>query len=138
MIRKPRPVFGMVIGFLGGSLFSAIALVLYSVRGEELFERLGTSLPNVLLIYHAGGAVAGLVVGLLLPLTIWRWGAVIVGILGAIPVYFGAGMVMGDLDLTLDLAVAVVVGGIVGYSWYSPPTGGDSDQEPQAPIRSTD
>lgn len=83
-----------------------------------MLERLDLTFATMVMFYLMAGGAAGLLVGGLFPLTAWRWGAVVVGSIAAVPVYAGAGVMMGDLNLVLDLLLAAIVGGAVGYGWW--------------------
>lgn len=124
ILRQPNPLLGLFGGVLGGVFFSLVALAIIAVRGPGIVDRLGLTLMGLMAFYVGAGAIAGTVVGLLLPLATWRWGALLLGSLAAIPVYGGAGVVLGDLDLGTDLLIAAIIGGAVGYGWWSPVDGG--------------
>ena len=121
--RSAKPVLGCVLGILGGGFFAASALLIVAVRGPAMLDRIGLTTASMISFYLVAGGFAGLVVGTLLPLATWRLGAALVGGIGAIPVYAGAGLMLGDLHLFTDLLLAAVVGGAVGYSWWSPHDG---------------
>ncbi len=70
----------------------AWVLLLYLLRGPAPFDRLGVTLWSVLAVYLASGLSAGPIVGAMLPLVRWRLGAVITGILAALPVGAAAAM----------------------------------------------
>jgi amino acid transporter len=99
---------------------SVVAVVIYAVRGPDTFARLGVTLASTVSLYLIAGVVGGALVGVLLPVTVWRWGAAAVGILAAVPLYVGVAVVLGQSDLLSGLIAAVLVGGVVGYGLWSP------------------
>jgi hypothetical protein len=101
----------------------AYALLLYLVRGTAPFERHGTTLGAVMLTYAVGMALAGVIVGLLLPLARHRWGAPIVGAVAFVPFYAAVRVAMdgfapwtGDDIFGVTLS-SVLVGGLVGTAY---------------------
>jgi hypothetical protein len=60
--------------------------------GTAPFDRIDTTYSATVALYYAGGAVGGLVIGLLLPLRRWPWGAALLGMLGVLPLYFGVAL----------------------------------------------
>lgn len=119
--RKPNPILGVILGVAGAMVLSFIVLVIYGVRGPDTFDRLGISLGSAIGLYFVAGIIGGALLGLLLPLTVWRMGAAFVGIMVAIPLYFGAGILLGDFDFYTGIILSVIVGGIVGYGLWLPP-----------------
>jgi hypothetical protein len=120
VMRKPNPVLGVLGGCIMATLFSGMAVMAYAIGDGQAFDRLGVSLGSTLALYFAGGIVGGLLVGLLFPLTTWRWGSVVVGILAALPVYLGANLLIGLEDVMVGIFLATIVGGAVGYQVWSP------------------
>lgn len=118
--RKASPLLGVIAGIFIATLFSVWAVAVYLVSGGGAFERLGISFGATISIYFAGGIVGGLVVGLIWPLTRWWWGAAVVGVVGALPVYLMASVAL-DGDFLGGTILAIVVGGIVGLRSWSPP-----------------
>jgi len=111
---------GIVAGLAMAVLTSLAVVIMYLVRGPGTFERLGVSLGSTIGLYLAAGVVGGAVVGFLLPLTVWRWGAVFVGMVAAVPLYWGVGLLLGESDFYAVLIPAVFIGGGVGYGLWSP------------------
>lgn len=85
------------IGLCFSVFYSLYVCGLYWVSGATPFERLGTSLGVVIGTYFFGGITAGLVVGILRPLTRWRSGAIFVGIIAAFFVFLGIGVASSGL-----------------------------------------
>lgn len=102
-------------------LLSLLVLIIYAFRGPRPFAQIGISLGATIGLYFVGGVIAGLLLGLLFPFTIWRSGAVVVGMVVASPLYLGAAVVLGLPDLAAGVVASVVVGGVAGYSLWSPP-----------------
>jgi hypothetical protein len=114
-------VLGSVAVALGVALLLALYVVaLYLFRGAEPFAALGTTLTAVVLSYFVGAVLAGTVVGLLLPLVRWPWGAALVGFAAAMPVYavmrvLDQGFVpWTTTDTTVSLVFALLLGAPVG------------------------
>src|SRR6059036_329305 len=85
-------MWGAFWGICGGVVYSAYAVVLLILRGPAAFEANDTSFPAVLGAYLGGGGAAGLLLGLLRPLTRSWLGSAILGALCAVPV-FSAGRI---------------------------------------------
>ncbi len=114
------------LGVAGGTFFaccfSAYVLVLYFAAGSPAPQGAQQgSLGSVVAGYFASGISIGLLVGILLPLTKWWWGAMIVGAVAGIPLYVAmefadSGQVIGlDSILTAQvLGFAVTFGSLAG------------------------
>src|SRR5438045_2937313 len=61
--------------------FSLFALLQYLLRGEQVFARLGLTFVDLIKSYLGAGVVCGTVIGFLRPITRWRWGGMLVGVL---------------------------------------------------------
>jgi hypothetical protein len=118
--------WGLRGGLWVAAVLSGYVVMLYVARGSAPFVANSTTLPQVLLLYAAGGLAGGILVGLLRPLTRWRAGAVFTGVLTAALVYDGAiRAVTGswvDFRSSVDLVgfaiMSICGGGIAGYlSW---------------------
>lgn len=81
-----RIVWGARWGLRFGLTFDAIAVIVFLLSGPSERERNGVTFATVILLYSSAGLIAGLVVGVLLPLTRWKVGAATVGVLAALPV----------------------------------------------------
>jgi hypothetical protein len=119
-------------------VISLYVLVLRGLSGPGPFERQGVTLLGVIAAYLGGGAVAGIVVGLLRPMTRWRWGAVSVGVLAA----FGSAVAIGIAmeghpalwgpDIWFGCTFAALFFGVVGgYKLFAehPPDERDRSQK---------
>jgi MFS family permease len=133
---KSHPVLGCFLGILCGLFPLLLPLISFVFRGPAVLERLGISFLDLVALYLVGGAVGGTLVGFILPLTRWRWGAVFAGILAALPLYWGAGIFLGNLDPYGDTFLAIVIGGAVGFSWWEPVRESGRERHNQAPFES--
>lgn len=118
--RKAKPLLGLAVGLIGAAFFSLVALGIVAVRGPGMLARIGLTPASLVAYYVAAGGAAGVIGGLLLPLATWRWGSALVGGIAAIPIYAGVGLLFGDFDPVIDLVLAAVIGGAVGYGWWEP------------------
>jgi hypothetical protein len=89
--------------------------------GTAPFDRIDTTYSATVALYYAGGAVGGLVIGLLLPLRRWPWGSALLGMLGVLPLYFGVALTTSRpseawtaSNLVTSTLVAFLVGGAAG------------------------
>jgi hypothetical protein len=110
-------------GLLFGLAYSAYALVLYLVRGPELFASHGIGLIELLLLYLAGGAIAGGICGGLEPLTGSLFGRILVGIIAALPFAFLLGWTALPVEDVQQNLVPVAVGcailwGVMGGAMF--------------------
>ena len=104
--------------------FSAWVLTLYARRGSVPFDAVGTTPGAVILLYYCAAVVAGLLVGILLPLArANRWGAALVGIVAALPLYAMARVALEGfapwtaVDTISVVGASTVVGSIVGLAY---------------------
>jgi predicted membrane channel-forming protein YqfA (hemolysin III family) len=63
-----------------------VALLQFLLRRETFTEQYHISFPALVAIYVVACAVAGIVVGLLLPITKWKWGSMVVGVMAILPI----------------------------------------------------
>ncbi len=133
MRRKPNLALGVVFGIGLATFYSLYVVGLYLFRGTAPFEANETTLGAVVAVYYFGGATGGAIAGLLLPLTTWRIGSTMVGMIAGLPVCFGVGFaIYGPLsqwdgsNLFGVIATAVLLGGFGGYAFWEPVNpGGD-------------
>ena len=78
--------WGARVGAIFGLLYASLAVVIFLVGGQAPFEAGHSSFEKMIATYLVGGVGAGLIVGMLKPLTQSKVGAAIVGSLAAIPV----------------------------------------------------
>lgn len=120
-----RCLLCMGFGWFVAALLSLFALGAYLLRGPEPFQANRTSIGLAVLTYFAGATLAGVVVGLTLPLARWRIGAVIVGMLAAVPFYAAIRFAVDGFtpwtmkDTFVILLTSLFVGAPVGLSYYS-------------------
>lgn len=119
--RESNPLLGVLAGVAAATFTILIVAAIVGVRGGAVFERFGTTLLGASALYLGAGVVGGAVVGLLLPITVWRAGSAVVGVLAAVPLYLGIAIVLPETDMWSGLIAAVVIGGLVGYGLWSPP-----------------
>src|SRR4051812_44073909 len=86
--------WGVTWGLLMSGMYCLVALLLYIIRGPTLFAKYGLTLGTLMLTYVVGGITGGWIVGVLRPLTHWRFGAILVGISVGFVVYGAAGIAM--------------------------------------------
>lgn len=130
MPRHRNVPAGALVGLLFGLVYSVIAVVLFLARGQGAFEyQAGVSLLILMGVYMVGGVLGGAVVGLLLPWTNNRWGAVVVGMIAAVPVVTGVAIAMdgmpsgwSDASLGSLILTSVLLGGAGGYMFWTPPS----------------
>jgi hypothetical protein len=121
-----RVQFCLALTLVVAVAFIGYVLLLYLFRGSAPFAANGTTLGTTILAYLAGGALSGIVLGILLPLGRTRLGAALVGIASVLPMYTAVGVaVEGVGALTwegwLDTAVpSIFTGAALGLLawWY--------------------
>lgn len=109
-------LWGLATGLAMATLCSIAALGVYIRRGAAPFDRYGITLATALGAYWAGGAMGGVLLGLLRPLTRSKAGAVFAGIIVAIPVFSAIAVALDDISWITIIICAVIfgtVGGIV-------------------------
>ena len=79
--------WGALWGLCGAVVYSAFAVVVFLLAGQRAFSAKGTSLSAVLAAYLVGGIGSGLVMGALRPLGRSWWGAGVMGLVCAVPVW---------------------------------------------------
>ena len=117
--------WGLKTGLAFATVYSLFALLLFVLSGGQAFREKGVSLVNVVAAYYGGGAIAGLVVGLLRPLASTLAGAILVGIIAFIAVSSGIGLVIfggfarwGRDELMTVATMSIVFGSVFGAtSW---------------------
>ena len=81
----------VVIGVSLGIMFCLVALLILLFRGQQPFERNNVSVLRLMGAYLSAGALGGVVVGIILPLTRWMLGAALMGFLVMFVVWFLVG-----------------------------------------------
>ena len=127
--EERRSVRGDVAVCLGYGLliatgFSAWVVTVYLRSGNAPFEKVGTTLWAVILLYFCAAILIGPIVGLLLPLArTTRSGAALLGIVAAIPFYAMARITLEGFtswtlgDALVILILALFVGVPVGLAY---------------------
>jgi MFS family permease len=112
----------MIYGLGGGAVFTIWVTILFAFRGTEPFDKQGITLASVVLFYLLGGATGGLIAGALWPLTRWRAGAYLVGVLVAFVVATGLMYSLEGDPLRWNIAavltiltMTVIYGLYIGY-----------------------
>jgi hypothetical protein len=102
--------------------FTVWVTILFLLRGTEPFDKQGVSFAAVVLFYLVGGATGGVIAGVLWPLTKWRAGAYLVGLLVALVVSTGLMFLLEGNPLSWGIAViltilimTVIYGLYIGY-----------------------
>jgi hypothetical protein len=115
----------VIYGLGGGITFAAWVTILFLFRGTEPFDEQGVNFASVVVFYLVGGATGGLVAGILWPLTKWRAGACLVGLLVAFVVSIGLMYLLAGNPLSWDIAViltilimTVIYGLYIGYQLW--------------------
>jgi hypothetical protein len=104
--------------------YCAWAGVVALLQGSTHFDQFGVTLWTVMGTYLASALVAGILLGLCRPLLRWRLGAVVVGAVAGTSVYSAIGISMAGLQPTsfvVGTLCGVLVGGVLGWSWWRPP-----------------
>ncbi len=120
-----RTWVGVLLGLAAAIIYSAWVAVVRMLAGPAPLQRLGVTLPTIIAVYFIAFPVCGIVAMLLKPL-LWRSavGAVVLGGVAAIPLYAGFALTfprtlpLKEL-LTIGVAIAMVVGGIVGFNTWN-------------------
>lgn len=128
-IRRGRSLSQDLVLGIGGGLAIALLLcvyaaILYLLRGAESFVANDVTLGAAISVYIVGGVIAGAVVGVLLPITRWRWGAALVGFLAAMPVFaIVRALLEGfrpwtSVDTIVMILWALTLGSSVGWIYW--------------------
>ena len=81
-----RIAWGAKTGTIFGLAFSLLALVVFLLGGQGPFEANHSSFGKIVVTYFLGGVSAGMIVGMLRPLTASKVGAAVTGFIAAAPV----------------------------------------------------
>ncbi|HVS59781.1 MAG TPA: hypothetical protein VHE82_03695 [Gemmatimonadaceae bacterium] len=100
---------GVVCGLLLAAFFCVIALLVYLFKGPQPFAENQTSLVVVLASYLMAGGLGGLVVGLILRLAKWMFGAALVGFVATYIVWFLVGWSIKPQEPLVEILKSSVV-----------------------------
>ena len=107
-------------GLAAASCYIAWAVVLFVVSGGATFHEKDASFGGVVVAYAVGGLAGGAIVGLLLPLMRFRFGAFIVGVIAFVPVELGFRVVEFGFapwrydDTLMVITLSTLLGGFGG------------------------
>jgi hypothetical protein len=111
-------------GLVFAALYSLYVAVLYWIEGSQPFDRLHTSLLKVIAIYALGGVTGGAVVGVMRPYLRIRLVAILVGVIAAAFVFFGAGIASQGMPwhwtsaAWFSVAASSLLLGSFGGNWF--------------------
>jgi hypothetical protein len=120
-MRQNDFFWGVRAGLIVAAVYSAVALLIYAVRGPTPFEHNGTSLLPVIGVYFIGGISGGAVIGICRDLLRERRTAIPVAIFAAIPAAAGVTVLVSDnlngwtgkqWFVTIVLALFIGIGGV--------------------------
>ncbi len=119
-------LMGMGLGFFVATGFTVWITFIRLSAGPGPFESLDTTYGATVALYYGGGFVGGVLIGLLLPLRRWPWGAALLGIVGVFPLYFGVELAKSGVtdaftrdNVATSTFLAFVVGGAAGlWFWF--------------------
>ena len=110
-------IWGVGSGALMALAYSIVALMIYAVFGAHVLHTPGLTIGLVLISYWVGGLTAGLLVGMLRPLSRFRWGPYLLGAIAGTAVFAAfQASTMGPMwrwswgDWTTPLILGVVMG----------------------------
>ena len=121
-----RQVFaGAVAGVVVATAFSGWVTLQRLLSGATLFDRIGISYPVTVAYYYVVLPLGGALLGALWSLRRHLLGAVLLGVLLAAPLYFGAAILLRKpsdtwlADLRMAVILSVVGGASVGiWNWW--------------------
>jgi hypothetical protein len=123
----PDLKWGVSWGVWFAAGYSLLASALFFLEGTLLGQASRFSFPAVISLYIAMGVIGGLIVGLLRPVARRRIGAIALGVLVGVVVYFFAGITTIGIQEFLSLpgvvstlVIGSVIGGACGYNSWSP------------------
>jgi riboflavin transporter FmnP len=114
----------VVAGLLFGGMLSAVALLVFVFKGSWPFQHLEISPLRAIITYLLVGGLAGLLIGLVLPLTRWMLGAAVVAFVATFAIWFVVGRWTNPGDPLLEtVKTSLVLGAAFGLPmgvgfWY--------------------
>lgn len=118
--NKPQVWFGVSSGLLAGTILSFLFMLtrLTGAGAEGLLP--GVGVWEQFGLFLSGGVLGGLLFGLAFPLSRWRAGRGVLGMVAVTPYFLGQWWLLGaprDGGAAFGLVIAIVlVGGAIGYS----------------------
>jgi hypothetical protein len=114
-----RAGLGLLLGLFVAAAFSSLAAAIWLWNGRSL-GYLNVTLTETIMMYVIWGALVGVTVGILLPVTRTGLGAAGVGGLIMASGFLGAQVVRGatTLEFAMGAILGAVVGGVAGYRMF--------------------
>lgn len=115
--------WGLEWGIGMAVVFSLFVIVQSLLRGSFYYERYSISTWTIVGAYAVAGITAGIVAGVLRPMTARRAGAILLGMLVGVVVYGIVGIAMFGLHWAAAVSALVagsLVGGMLGWRWSDP------------------
>jgi hypothetical protein len=118
-------LLGLGLGAFFACSFSVWVTIIRLAVGPASFIRNGTTYHGLVGVYFGGFLLGGFVIGLLMPLSRFLLGRMLLGIVGVFPVYLAVNMESKPVrewfaseNLVFAVFASVLVGGAVGiWSW---------------------
>ena len=130
IVRDVR--WGIGWGLAFAAAFSLIALASFALGDPRQFARMGVTPGTTVGAYAFGGAVGGTLVGLLRPLTRWRAGSGVVGVVACLPLSLGFLLAMRGppshwttSNVGAGVVTALLLGTACGTLWWEEPSPAD-------------
>ena len=82
---KRNILWGIRYGLAAAVLYSILVSIQYILVGSRSLEGRGVTLLSTIVVYFVGGIAGGALVGVLRPLTRWRLGSAVVGVVVCFP-----------------------------------------------------
>ena len=79
-------LWGVGSGAVMALAYSVLALMIYAILGNHAIHTRGLTIGLVLISYWVGGLTAGLLIGVLRPLSRLRWGPYLIGAVAGIAI----------------------------------------------------
>lgn len=121
--------WGVGYGLIFAVLFSLIVIVQYLLAGPGVAASRGIPVVAAIGAYFGGGIIGGVLLGLLRPLTRWRLGSAVVGIITCLPLSVAFALAFEGRPsnwsvemVAAGIIVAVLIGGMSGYQWWEAPS----------------
>lgn len=128
MIRLSNIRWGLAwaLGYI--AFYCVVAMIMNAVSNGEAYASKGITLPQVLGVYVVCGLIGGLILGTLRPLTKTKTGATVVGVIVAVPIFMGIGVLrsgppwLWDDTTWVPIGIVSLILGAFGaeISWSKP------------------